>query len=93
MVTTKSATNNVLVCCLLMNKDTDDTSKKYRSLIGRLMYLQSISRPDLTMVTCQCTRFNNDPKLSYEGAVKQIVRYLLDTREKTKSKPNLCQEL
>ena len=47
-----------------------------------LGYLQGTTRPDLSMATHQCARFNNDPKLSHERAVKRIVRYLLDTRDK-----------
>ena len=34
------------------------------------------------MAVHQCARFNADPKLSHERAVKKIVRYLLDTKEK-----------
>ena len=34
------------------------------------------------MATHQCARFNNDPHLSHEQAVKRIGRYLLDTRDK-----------
>ena len=47
-----------------------------------LGYLQGTSRPDLSIPTHQCARFNNDPKLSHARAVKKIVRYLLDTRDK-----------
>ena len=34
------------------------------------------------MATYQYARFNNDPRLSHERAVKRIGRYLLDTRDK-----------
>ena len=34
------------------------------------------------MATHQCARFDNNPKLSYERAVKKIIRYLLDTKDK-----------
>ena len=47
-----------------------------------LGYLQGTTRPDITMATHQCARFNNDPHLSHERAVKRIDRYLLDTRDK-----------
>ena len=55
---------------------------KYRSVIGMLGYLQNTSRPDIAMATHQCARFNNDPKLSHERAVKRIGKYLLDTKDK-----------
>ena len=84
--TTKSARDNVPVGFPLLNKDVDGPARKarwkYRGLIGMLGYLQGTSRPDIAMATHQCARFNNDPKLSHERAVKKIVRYLLDTRDK-----------
>ena len=33
------------------------------------------------MAVHQCARFNNNPKLSHERAIKRIVRYLLDTKD------------
>ena len=84
--TTKSARDNVPVGFPLLNKDTDGPSWKahwkYCGLIGMLGYLQGTSCPDISMPTHQCARFNNDPKLSHERAVKKIVRYLLDSRDK-----------
>ena len=47
-----------------------------------LGYLQGTTRPDISMATHQCARFNNDPKLSHDRAVKRIVKYLLDTKDK-----------
>ena len=46
-----------------------------------LGYLQGTTRPDIAIATHQCARFNNDPHLSHERAVKRIGRYLLDTRD------------
>ena len=54
-------------------------SWKYRDIIGVLGYLQGTTRPDIAMATHQCARFNNDPHLSHELAVKRIGIYLLDT--------------
>ena len=34
------------------------------------------------MATYQCARFNNDPHILHEQAVKRIVRYVLDTINK-----------
>ena len=47
-----------------------------------LGYLQGTTRPDIAMATHQCARFNIDPHLSHEQAVKRIGRYLLNTRDK-----------
>ena len=84
--TTKSDTNNTSAGYPLLNKDENGpagkSSWKYRGIIGMLGYLQGTTRPDIAMATHQCTRFNNDPHLSHERAVRRIERYLLDTREK-----------
>ena len=47
-----------------------------------LGYLQGTTRSDIEMATHQCARFNNDPHLSHERAVKRIGIYLLNTRDK-----------
>ena len=84
--TTKGARDNTPCGFPLLNKDEDGPLRKakwkYRGIIGMLGYLQGTSRPDISMPTHQCARFNNNPKLSHERAVKRIVRYLLDTRDK-----------
>ena len=51
-------------------------------LIGMLGYLQGTTRPYISMANHQCARFSNDPKLSHERAVKKIIRYPLDTKDK-----------
>ena len=55
---------------------------KYRTLTGMLGYLQVTSRPDISMATHQCSRFNANPKLCHERAVKRIYKYLLYTKDK-----------
>ena len=87
MATAKGARDNVPVAYPLLNKDVDCPARKakwkYRGLIGMLGYLQGTTRPDISMANHQCaSRFSNDPKLSYERAVKKIVRYLLDTKDR-----------
>nr|XP_043611681.1 uncharacterized mitochondrial protein AtMg00240-like [Erigeron canadensis] len=52
--------------------------KKYRSMIGSLMYLTA-SRPDIMFSTCMCARYQANPKESHFQAVKQICRYLKGT--------------
>jgi len=57
-------------------------SWKYRTLIGKLNYLEKSTRPDLAYPVHQCARFMADPKKSHGEAVKRIGRYLLHTRKK-----------
>nr|GEV67856.1 hypothetical protein [Tanacetum cinerariifolium] len=49
--------------------------KKFRSMIGSLMYLTS-SRPDIMFVVCAYARYQVYPKVSHLHAVKRIFRYL-----------------
>ena len=46
-----------------------------------LNYLTQTSRPDIAMAVHQCARYNADPKLSHEKAVKRIVKYLKGTSD------------
>ena len=52
----------------------------YRSLIGMLNYLVNTKHPELAYSVHQCARFCNEPKHSHEQAVKEIIRYLINTR-------------
>ena len=84
--TTKGARGNTPAAYPLLSKDSDGpigkAEWKYRAVIGMLSYLQGTTRPDIAMATHQCARFCIDPKLSHEQAVKRIVRYLLDSKDK-----------
>jgi hypothetical protein len=52
----------------------------YRSVIGKLNFLEKSTRPDISYPTHQCARFMENPKLSHGVAIKRIGRYLLETR-------------
>ena len=70
----------------LLCRDEEGPDRKhdwnYRTLTGMLGYLQLTSRPDISMAVHQCSRFNNDPKLSHEKTIKRICKYLLGTMDK-----------
>ena len=70
----------------LLSRDEQGPARKYdwkyRTLTGMLGYLQGTTRPDISMATHQCARFNADPKLCHERAIKRICKYLLATRDK-----------
>ena len=55
-------------------------SKKYRGMIGSLLYITA-SRPDIQYSVCKCARFQVTPKESHVSAVKRIIRYLKGTTE------------
>jgi Reverse transcriptase (RNA-dependent DNA polymerase) len=54
----------------------------YRSVIGKLNYLEKCSRPDIAYAVHQCARFTKAPKVEHTAAVKRIGRYLLETSDK-----------
>ena len=84
--TTKGARDNIPATYSLFTKGVDGPARKakwkYRGLIGVLDYLQGTTRPDISMATHQCASFSTSPKLCHERAVKKIVRYLLDTKDR-----------
>ena len=50
-----------------LNKDEHDKSvdvKKYRGMIGSLLYLTA-SRPDIMFSVCMCARYQSNPKESH----------------------------
>ncbi|KAL7561623.1 hypothetical protein ACA910_001491 [Epithemia clementina (nom. ined.)] len=54
----------------------------FRSVIGKLNFLEKSTRPDISYAVHQCARFSQAPKESHAKAVKLIGRYLLGTRDK-----------
>lgn len=69
-----------------MHKDESgkefDYSWSYRSVIGKMNFLEKSTRGDLAYSVQQCARFMSDPRRSHGEAVKRIGRYLLGTRDK-----------
>ena len=69
---------------LLANKD--ETQHKatwsYRSIIGKLNFLEKSTRPELAFAVHQAARFSADPRESHTEAVKRICRYLQGTQDK-----------
>ena len=53
----------------------------YRSIIGKLNFLEKSTRPDLSYSVHQCARFSSDPKISHTHAVEMIGKYLMNTNE------------
>jgi hypothetical protein len=54
----------------------------YRSVIGKLNFLEKSTRGDISYPVHQCARFSVDPKESHGEAVKRIGRYLMGTLDK-----------
>ena len=54
----------------------------YRSVVGKLNFLEKSTRPEIAYAVHQCARFSSDPKQSHANAVKYLCRYLLATKTK-----------
>ena len=54
----------------------------YRSVIGKLNFLEKLTRLDISVCMHQCARFTKHRKTSHAEAVKRIGRYLLGTHDK-----------
>ena len=64
------------------NGTDHDKSFHYRSVIGKLNYLEKATRPDISFATHRCARFVADPKKSHARAVQWLGRYLLHSKRK-----------
>jgi hypothetical protein len=53
----------------------------YRSLIGKLNFLEKSTRPEIAYAVHQCARFSSNPKESHTDAATRVVRYLSGTRD------------
>jgi hypothetical protein len=54
----------------------------YRSIIGKLNFLEKSTRPDIAYAVHQCARFCEDPKQTHADAVLHLIKYLSATRDK-----------
>jgi hypothetical protein len=70
---------------ILLHRDSKgvpfDKSFHYRSVIGKLNFLEKSTRPELAYAVHQCARFCSNPKRLHGEAIEHIGRYLLSTSE------------
>jgi hypothetical protein len=59
-----------------------DQSFHYRSVIGKLNYLEKATRADISYATHQCARFCEDPRKEHGDAVRWLSRYLKGTKNR-----------
>ena len=59
-----------------------DGSFHYRSIIGKLNFLEKSTRPDIAFITHQCARYTTDPRKEHGAAIRWLARYLKGTRDK-----------
>lgn len=61
--------------------DFDQSQFHYRSVVGKLNYLEKNSRPDIAYAVHQLARFSSAPKISHREAAIYLIKYLHGTRE------------
>ena len=54
----------------------------YRSVVGKLNFLEKSTRLDIAYAVHQCARFAAEPKESHAAVLKKIGRYLVGTKDK-----------
>jgi hypothetical protein len=59
-----------------------DASFNYRSVIGKINYLEKATRSDIAYIGHQCARFTSDPKKEHCDAIRWLGRYLKATQDK-----------
>lgn len=56
------------------------SSYNYRSIIGKLNFLEKGTRPDISYAVHQLARFSSDPKIQHGEVLEHLGRYLFHTR-------------
>jgi hypothetical protein len=54
----------------------------YRSVIGKLNFLEKSTHPKIAYAVHQCARFSANPRQSHAKAIKNLCRYLIATKDK-----------
>ncbi|KAG6438793.1 hypothetical protein O3G_MSEX000229 [Manduca sexta] len=67
-------------CKLNINKGTDINNLPYQQLIGSLMYLSVLTRPDITFCVNYLSQFNTCHTYEHWGYAKRVLRYLKKTK-------------
>ncbi|XP_068730639.1 uncharacterized protein [Montipora capricornis] len=52
---------------------------EYQSVVGSLLYLSSVSRPDIAFAVSNVARYSSNPTKEHWVALKRILRYLKGT--------------
>jgi hypothetical protein len=69
----------------ILRRDLDgkpfDELWDYRSVIGKLNFLEKSIRPEIAYAVHQCARFLSNPRNSHSNAVKYLCCYLMSTKD------------
>ena len=65
-----------------LDKPEHSADWHYRTIIGKLNFLEKSTRPNLAVSVHSCARFSVDPRKSHTDAVHNIGRYLVGNGDK-----------
>ncbi len=60
---------------------SNDASRPYAQLVGKLLYLANCTRPDIAAATSHLSRFMSNPTHSHWVQAKLVLRYLNATKD------------
>ena len=60
----------------------EEESSKYRTLLGKLMYIMTATRPDLCFAVSLLSRFNQNPLRKHMYGIVRTIKYLIATSDK-----------
>jgi len=60
---------------------SNDASRPYAQLVGKLLYLANCTRPDIAAATSHLSRFMSNPTHSHWVQAKRVLRYLNGTKD------------
>jgi hypothetical protein len=64
---------------LRKNKNEPTDQLRYSQIIGSLMYLASMTRPDISFAVSKLSRFMSNPSIDHWHALERVMRYLCGT--------------
>lgn len=65
---------------VFINNSEDVVNFPYREAVGSLLFLASVTRPDIAFAVNIVCRYVNNPSFQHVNAVKRIIRYLIGTK-------------
>jgi hypothetical protein len=82
MKTKDKAAPSSTILCHDLNGDPFNEKWDYRSIVGKLNFLEKSTWPEIAYTVHQCARFSSNPRQSHANAVKYLCRYLMATKTK-----------
>lgn len=67
--------------CDLTPEGDQTVQRKYREMLGSLIYIMSCTRPDISWIVSKLSQYLSEPREKHMTAVKHVYRYLKGTKD------------